>query len=294
MIDFLEKLLEEQYGTDLKNKIIQGYSKKRFTTFRVNTLLASIDEIKEILNIQKINYKTLEYNSNCFIIENKKDIVNLDIYLEGKIYLQSISSMLPVWFLEPNINETILDMCAAPGSKTTQIAAITENKASITACEVNKIRASRLEFNLNKQKASAFVINKSALNLDDFMLFDKILLDAPCSGSGTFENGIIPKSFSYELVKNSSELQKKLLNKALKMLKKGSTMIYSTCSILDVENENVINSILKNNKCIIEPINSNGIDNLELLPSKVEGALVVMPNEYYEGFFVCKIKKARD
>lgn len=294
MIDFLEKLLEEQYGTDLKNKIIQGYSKKRFTTFRVNTLLASIDEIKEILNIQKINYKTLEYNSNCFIIENKKDIVNLDIYLEGKIYLQSISSMLPVWFLEPNINETILDMCAAPGSKTTQIAAITENKASITACEVNKIRASRLEFNLNKQKASAFVINKSALNLDDFMLFDKILLDAPCSGSGTFENGIIPKSFSYELVKNSSELQKKLLNKALKMLKKGSTMIYSTCSILDIENENVINSILKNNKCIIEPINSNGIDNLELLPSKVEGALVVMPNEYYEGFFVCKIKKARD
>lgn len=294
MIDLLEKLLEEQYGTDLKNKIIQGYSKKRFTTFRVNTLLASIDEIKEILNIQKINYKTLEYNSNCFIIENKKDIVNLDIYLEGKIYLQSISSMLPVWFLEPNINETILDMCAAPGSKTTQIAAITENKASITACEVNKIRASRLEFNLNKQKASAFVINKSALNLDDFMLFDKILLDAPCSGSGTFEDGIIPKSFSYELVKNSSELQKKLLNKALKMLKKGSTMIYSTCSILDIENENVINSILKNNKCIIEPINSNGIDNLELLPSKVEGALVVMPNEYYEGFFVCKIKKARD
>lgn len=294
MIDLLEKLLEEQYGTDLKNKIIQGYSKKRFTTFRVNTLLASIDEIKEILNIQKINYKTLEYNSNCFIIENKKDIVNLDIYLEGKIYLQSISSMLPVWFLEPNINETILDMCAAPGSKTTQIAAITENKASITACEVNKIRASRLEFNLNKQKASAFVINKSALNLDDFMLFDKILLDAPCSGSGTFEDGIIPKSFSYELVKNSSELQKKLLNKALKMLKKGSTMIYSTCSILDIENENVINSILKSNKCIIEPINSNGIDNLELLPSKVEGALVVMPNEYYEGFFVCKIKKARD
>ena len=100
--------------------------------------------------------------------------------------MQSLSSMLPPIILNPKEKENILDMAAAPGSKTTQIASITNNNSYITACEINNIRAERLKYNIEKQGVNcAFVMVKDARKLDDFFSFDKILLDAPCSGSGT-------------------------------------------------------------------------------------------------------------
>lgn len=292
---FLDDLLLNQYGKDLTNEILNNYKLNKYTTFRVNNILSDKVEVEKALTLNNINYTKLKYNDSCFIVNNKNDIINLDIYKQGKIYLQSISSMLPVWYLDLMPNQTLLDMCAAPGSKTTQIASIMNNNISITACEVNKIRALRLEYNLNTQQAKAFVINKSSLLLDDYMLFDNILLDAPCSGSGTFSSGIIPNTFSKDLVYNSSKTQTKLLDKAIKMLKPGNTMIYSTCSILDIENENVINNVLKKHTNVkILPIDVSNIDYIKVLPSKINGAVVVMPNEYYEGFFVCKLLKQKN
>ena len=110
----------------------------------------------------------------------------MDIYKNGKIYLQSLSSMLPPIVLNPMPKNDILDMTAAPGGKTTQIAALSNNEANITACEINKIRAERLRYNLDKQGASSvFVMLEDARNIDNFFSFDQILLDSPCSGSGT-------------------------------------------------------------------------------------------------------------
>jgi 16S rRNA C967 or C1407 C5-methylase (RsmB/RsmF family) len=141
--------------------------------------------------------------------------------------------MLPPLFLDAKEKETILDMAAAPGGKTTELAATTNNKAEITACEVNKIRAERLKYNINLQGANVFVMNQDAKRLDDYFSFNKILLDAPCSGGGTLDlnNPKNIKSFSFELVKNSAKLQEELLKKALKILKTNHGMIYSTCSI---------------------------------------------------------------
>ena len=133
-------------------------------------------------------------------------------------------------------------------------------------------------------------MREDAKRLDDFFSFDKILLDAPCSGSGTLNlfNQKDINSFSQELVKNSAKLQYELLKKALKILKPNHEMIYSTCSILPIENEDNVNKILKQYNCKIIPIQ---MDNLPLLPSKIEGTILVCPNEYYEGFFIAKIKK---
>ena len=281
---FLKDLLIEQYGEEI-------YKVQRPVTLRANNLKTSLEKVKEKLDEAQIEYETISWYEKALIIKNvrEEEIRKLEIYENGEIYLQSLSSMLPPIILEPKAGENILDMTAAPGGKTTEIAALTENKAYITACEKNKIRAERLKFNLQKQGVkSANIMVEDARKLSDYFSFDKILLDAPCSGSGT-EN-IFDKNFSKELVERSVKFQEELLSKALKILKPGGEMVYSTCSILKQENEKVLERVLSKGNAQIEPII---VQDIEVLPSKIAGTITVCPTENYEGFFVAKIKKLR-
>ena len=288
---FLKDLLIEQYGEEISTKIENGYKAQRPVTLRVNNLKTSLEKAKEKLDEAQIEYETISWYEKALIIKNVREekIRKLEIYENGEIYLQSLSSMLPPIILEPKSGENILDMTAAPAGKTTEIAALTENKAYITACEKNKIRAERLKFNLQKQGVkSANIMVEDARKLSDYFSFDKILLDAPCSGSGT-EN-IFDKNFSKELVERSVKFQEELLSKALKILKPGGEMVYSTCSILKQENEKVLERVLSKGNAQIEPIT---VQDIEVLPSKIAETITVCPTENYEGFFVAKIKKLR-
>ena len=288
---FLKDLLIEQYGEEISAKIENGYKAQRPVTLRVNNLKTSLEKAKEKLDEAQIEYETISWYEKALIIKNvrEEEIRKLEIYENGEIYLQSLSSMLPPIILEPKAGENILDMTAAPGGKTTEIAALTENKAYLTACEKNKIRAERLKFNLQKQGVkSANIMVEDARKLSDYFSFDKILLDAPCSGSGT-EN-IFDKNFSKELVERSVKFQEELLSKALKILKPGGEMVYSTCSILKQENEKVLERVLSKGNAQIEPIT---VQDIEILPSKIAGTITVCPTENYEGFFIAKIKKLR-
>ncbi len=293
---FLEEKLEKQYGTKITKEIIEGYQTKRKTTLRINTIKSNIEEIKNELEKEKIEYETIKWSKEALIIKNadEKTIQEMEIYKNGKIYLQSLSSMLPPIILEPKEGTDILDMAAAPGGKTTQIAALTNNKAHITACEKNKIRAERLKYNVDKQGATCvFIMPKDARFIDDFFSFDQILLDAPCSGSGTldYNDANVEKYFTEQLIERSSKTQKTLLSKAIKLLKPGHEMVYSTCSILDCENEDVVSSVIKHGNIEIVPINFEGMEELPILPTKISGTLCVKPTELYEGFFVAKIKR---
>lgn len=293
---FLEEKLEKQYGTKITKEIIEGYQTKRKKTLRINTIKSNIEEIKKELEKEKIEYETIKWSKEALIIKNadEKTIQEMEIYKNGKIYLQSLSSMLPPIILEPKEGTDILDMAAAPGGKTTQIAALTNNKAHITACEKNKIRAERLKYNVDKQGATCvFIMPKDSRFIDDFFSFDQILLDAPCSGSGTldYNDANVEKYFTEQLIERSSKTQKTLLSKAIKLLKPGHEMIYSTCSILDCENEDVVSSVIKNGNIEIVPINFEGMEKLPILPTKISGTLCVKPTELYEGFFVAKIKR---
>lgn len=288
---FFKDLLIEQYGEEISAKIENGYKVQRPVTLRANNLKNSLEKVKEKLAEAQIEYETVSWYENALIIKNvrEEEIRKLEIYENGEIYLQSLSSMLPPIILEPKAGENILDMTAAPGGKTTEIAALTENKAYITACEKNKIRAERLKFNLQKQGVKlANVMVEDARKLSDYFSFDKILLDAPCSGSGT-EN-IFDKNFSQELVERSVKFQEELLRKALKILKPGGEIVYSTCSILKQENEKVLERVLAKGNAQIEPIT---VQDIEVLPSKIAETITVCPTENYEGFFVAKIKKLR-
>ena len=286
---FLKDMLIQQYGEDITNKIIDGY-KNRNVSFRVNNLKSNKEKIEEELKKANITYKNVNWYNDAFIIENVREdeIKNLSIYENGEIYLQSLSSMLPPLFLDLKKDENILDMAAAPGGKTTQMASISNDEVFITACEKNKIRADRLKYNLDKQGVKSInIMYEDSRKLSDFFSFDKILLDAPCSGSGT-EN-VFSEKFTKELIERSVKTQEQLINKAIKILKPGGTLIYSTCSILMQENEKIIENIIKRNLAKVTPIKLE--DEIPILPTRVDGTICVCPNEQFEGFYLAKLTK---
>ena len=294
--EFLIEMLNQQYGEEITSKILEGYLKKRMVTFRVNTLKTSIEKVEEVLKNNNIEFEKVSWSDVAYIVKNVREdtLKELEVYKKGEIYLQSLSSMLPPIVLEPKENTDILDMCAAPGGKTTELASLTNNNANITACELNKIRIEKLKYNIEKQGAtSVYIMQEDGRKINDFFSFDNILLDAPCSGSGTLnvENVNLEKTFTEKLLEKSQRAQLELLSKAVKILKQGQEMVYSTCSILSKENEEIVSKILKNNKVEIVPIEFKGKEELPLLPTKIAGTLCVMPTKLYEGFFIAKIRK---
>ena len=293
---FLKEMLLEQYGEDLTSQIINGYYEKRLVTLRINTIKTTKEKICEELKKAGIHFKEVIWYKDALIIENarEEEIKKLEMYDNGEIYLQSLSSMIPPLVISPKEDENILDMAAAPGGKTTQMLALSQNRAFITACEKNKIRAERLQYNLNKQGANRVnVMIKDARQLDDFFSFDKILLDAPCSGSGTISifDKKLESTFTEDLVNRSSKVQADLLRKAITLLKTGHEMVYSTCSILAKENENVLRKFIDLKQIEILPIDVSVFTDAVLLPTSIEGTLCICPSNLYEGFFVAKLRK---
>ena len=293
--DFLLTKLNKDYSQEEVIRILEEYKTKRILSVRVNTIKTTAEEIEQELIKNEIKYERVKWSKDAFIVLNKKEneIQEMDIYKNGKIYLQSLSSMLPPIVLNPMPKNDILDMTAAPGGKTTQIPALSNNEANITACEINKIRAERLRYNLDKQGASSvFVMLEDARNIDNFFSFDQILLDSPCSGSGTIninENNL-NEYFTTELVERSKKLQIALIKKAIKILKSGKEMVYSTCSILKEENEDIIRKVL-NEGIEIVPIEFDGKETLPQLSTTIKGTLCICPTKYYEGFFIAKLRK---
>ena len=289
-LNFYKDLLLKDYDENIINKVLNGIKTDKKITLRVNTLKASVEEIISEFNSLNIEFKQVAWYKDAFIIENikERELQDLEIYKQGKIYLQNLSSMLPAIILNPKENENILDMCAAPGGKTTQMACLSGNKAFITAIERNKIRGEKLKYNLQKQGAGTInVMFEDARNLSDYFKFDKILLDAPCSGSGT--DNVFKKNFTKELIEKSVKTQELLLKKALKLLKQDGELIYSTCSILKDENENILEKCLKNSDCRLKSFELS--KEIKCLPSKFNEVKTIAPNEYFEGFFVAKIQK---
>ena len=294
--EFLYNMLIYQYGENISNKIIKGYSQKRPVTLRANTLKTNISYIKNFFDNLGFKYKEVSWYTDALIMENISidQIKNLEIYKSGEIYLQSLSSMIPPIILSPQENENILDMASAPGGKATQMLALSSNKAFITACEKNKIRAERLKYNINLQSANRInVMVKDSRTLDDFLSFDKILLDAPCSGSGTINinDSKLEKYFTEDLVNRSTKIQFNLLKKAINLLRPGHEMVYSTCSILSKENEEILQYFINSNKVEIVPIDLSQFSNIDILPVNIDGTLCICPSDLYEGFFVAKLRK---
>ena len=285
---FLTELLYRQYGSAAEN-ILRGYVQKRPVTLRANLLKTNLESVEKALSSLGFHCERAAVPFALIVTNaSEEDLSRSAPYERGEIYLQSLSSMIPPFLLNAQEGESILDMTAAPGGKTCEISALTGGKAFLTACERDKIRFDRMNFNLKRQGVPHVnTICRDALMLDDFFRFDKILLDAPCSGSGTITVGERIK-ISEKLVQNSAILQVKLLNKALNLLKKGGILIYSTCSVLQTENEAVLQTAFKRGDCELVPPELPF--DLPRLPS-TPNTICIPPNELYEGFFTAILRK---
>ena len=293
---FLLDALTAQYGEARTAEILRGYACRRPVTLRVNTLKATPAQVLAQLTQAGLSAAPVAWSAEAFVLPAGSEHVleALPLYERGEIYLQSLSSMLPPLFVQPQPGENLLDMAAAPGGKTTQMAALSGGKALITACEKNAIRADRLQFNLTRQGARAVnIMRQDARLLDSLFKFDKILLDAPCSGSGTLllEDGEPQRRMTADWLAKTAKTQKVLLQKALSLLPKKHEMVYSTCSVLQMENEDIVQSAVSMGICEVVPIEHPFLTDVPLLPTKVDGVVCVKPDERFEGFFVAKLRR---
>lgn len=237
------------------------------------------------------------------VIEGEKLIGKTLDFILGKYYVQSLSSMIPAMILNPSSNDKTIDLCAAPGSKTTQLAELMNNKGTLIANEISPERVKSLVFNVDKMNLVNFGILQGKgelLNQIYDNYFDKILVDAPCSALGILQKKNEVSNWWNENRLNSfTDVQTRLLVSAIKMCKVNGEIVYSTCTLSLEENELVLNKILKKYPVeIIEielPIKSQKafteIEN-EKLDSSLSKAKRIIPWEINsEGFFICKLKK---
>ncbi len=295
---FFLAALAAQYGPDDVERVVRGCRVRRVTSLRANALRSTPEAVAAQLDAAGIAWRHPAWSDAAFELPDAREaqVRALPAYAAGELYLQSLSSQLPAILMAPRAGEDVLDMCAAPGGKTSQIAALTGGAARVTACEMHGPRAERLAHNLALLGVTGVnLMRVDARWLDDFFSFDRILLDAPCTGSGTLraDDPRMPARFTERLLAKCRASQRALLRKALRLLKPGATMVYSTCSVLRAENEDVIREALGAGGCALVPLDVDGLaaKGVPVLPASLPGALCVCPTASYEGFFVARLRR---
>ncbi len=229
-------------------------------TFRVNSIKGDKEEIIDQIRNYDSNLKKISWYDDAF----ETNLTNLGSSIQhfsGQIYIQELTSMVPPLIVSDLIKEkTVLDCCAAPGSKTTQMAEIMNNEGHIIANDARHGRIKSLRGNLDR-----LGITNTTVTLRDFNSFpnteaDVYFVDAPCSSEGTIrKKNVVARKWKLHDYERFSKLQKNLLKKACEMAPKGSTIIYSTCTFAPEENENVISQILDEENVFLKKININGL-----------------------------------
>ncbi len=302
--------LEKQF----KPKFIERYSaltdwndfKKYSLAFlrksiRVNTLKISVADLKKRLESEWKLDPIPWCKEGFWISGSRRDIGNLPEHILGYIYVQEAASMIPPIVLEPNEGDLILDMCAAPGSKATQIAQYMKNSGLLVANDTTGDRLAALGVNIQRSGVMNCIITQMQGRYFSGFEFDKILVDAPCSGIGTIRKS--PKTilmWNPDMVKRLAATQKQLIKTAFENLKENGTLVYSTCTLEPEENEGVVDYLLSE------------FENAKVMPIELDikrsPAVVEFEKEKYspevkkclriwpqdndtEGFFVAKIKK---
>lgn len=269
-------------------------------SLRVNTLKTTELELVARLQKEGVKLKKIPYLDWGYWFESTFSLGATPEYLLGYYYLQEAASQLPVQVLAPKPGETVLDMAAAPGSKTTQIAQYANNEGVIIALDDNQYRLSSVKNNVERLGIKNVILyKKDARFTSDFdTLFDKILLDAPCSGNFVTDKDWFNKK-TIDGIKERSRLQKELLKAAVKVLKPNGTLVYSTCTLEPEENEINIDWLLKKYpelklEPVELPIGDPGLTEVfgEKLNPEIAKCRRLWPHKTgTEGFFMAKIRK---
>ncbi len=302
--EFLEAL-QATFPQAVSQAILRGMGGHRLTTLRVNTLRAAPEDLARFFHDKGVKFRRVPWCPQGFILSHlrERDAQEWDWYRDGRIYLQSVSSMLPALALAPRPGERVLDIAAAPGSKTTQMAALMENRGSILAVELDGVRAQRLSYNVALQGCRIVEVRtgrgeKIGTEMPGF--FDRVLLDVPCSGEGRFIVGepATSHAWSRKLIADRVRLQRKLLESGFRAVRPGGVLVYSTCTLNLEENEKTVQWALESFPLRPEKIPlqipgswsgmSRGMD------SGLSMALRLFPDAEKEGFFVCRLRRMEE
>jgi len=242
--------LEEHFGSEYVKKYSEYLEKERESFIRVNPVLINADDLLKRLKLYGIELEEIINIPNAYKVTAGREVIGktLDFVL-GYYYIQSLSSMIPPLVLSPEPGDVVLDLCAAPGSKTTQLAEIMKNQGTIYANEIANDRVKMLVHNMEKMCVTNLgIMNFRGEQLSNFFdnHFDKILVDAPCSALGILQKkGEVNNWWNKRHADKLSEMQNKLMISAVKMAKEGGEILYSTCTLTFEENELALNKILE-------------------------------------------------
>lgn len=279
-------------------------------SIRVNTLKISVDELKSRME-KDWHLEQIPWCKEGFWLEHKgegdeyrRDIGNTIEHQLGYVYIQEAASMIPPIVLEPKPREIVLDMCAAPGSKTSQIAQYMQNEGLIIANDFKGARLAPLGINLQRTNVTNAIITlmRGEWFINAGIKFDKILLDAPCSGTGTIRKSLKTlKIWNPNMIKKIAAEQRKLIDAAFQVLKESGILVYSTCSLEPEEDEGIVDFLLnKYDTAALEDINIKGLKKGKIVEEfdekkyskEIKKCLRLWPQDNdTEGFFVAKIKK---
>jgi 16S rRNA (cytosine967-C5)-methyltransferase len=288
----VEKWVDE-FGLTFTEKLLKGNNEKPTLTARVNTLKINKNELIDHLKKKDIEATDGKYVEEAINFENMYSLEGLESFQKGYFQIQDESSMLVAHVLDPKPHDTVIDICAAPGGKTTHMAQLMKNKGMIIARDIHDHKLKFIDQTANRLGITIIKTQcYNAKNIDQKMVgkADRVLVDAPCSGLG-----IIRRKPEIKYNKNPDDLQKitdlqvEILENASKYVKNNGYLVYSTCTIASEENMGVIQRFLsKNNEFVMLDINP-------LLPKslrKTEKYLQLYPHvDDVDGFFICKLQK---
>jgi len=305
--EFLERLQRIVPAAALPG-VLKSFESVKPLIVRINPLQTTAEAAAAQLTNLEIPHESISWKSDAFCIppQYREQTLGSDLYQRGQIYSQNLSSQLAPMVLAPQAGEEVLDMCAAPGGKTLQIAGMLRQTGRIAAVEKVKARFFKLKANLKSQHVDfvhTYLTDATLLWRKTPERFDRILLDAPCSTESRFRSND-PDSFSHwqlRKIKETARKQKKLLTSAIHCLKPGGTLVYCTCSFAPEENEAIIDYVFRRFSdsiaiSLIELPFGNQQQGLTHWKNKVfcpevTRAVRILPNEKMDGFFLCKIAK---
>ncbi len=309
MINLSENIynyLSSLYGKEAADQYDEFAGSEPRKYIRVNRLKSSPEPLKILLE-ENYGIKTEivpDVPGALLIKEDKDGLIGKTIeHICGLYYIQSLSSMLPPLVLDPTENDIVLDLCAAPGSKTTELAELMNNRGMLISNEIQNDRLRMLVYNIERMS----LVNTGVIHSKGELLskvyadhFDKVLVDAPCSGLGIVQKkGEVGDWWSIQRAEGLGELQLRLLIAAVKMTRPGGEIVYSTCTLTVEENEMVLDTVLRKYPVEVIDINlpfkaEDGIisyNDITLNPGLKKARRILPWQSGSEGFFIIKLKK---
>lgn len=284
MPEWIIKELLKNNKVEEVEQICKNSNLRPLITIRVNTLKITKKDLIKKFDEQNIEYQEINIEENLtedFLIINKvKNIENLDLFKNGYFTIQDVSAGLTAKILNPQPGEIVLDACSAPGGKTTYMAELMNNKGEIEAWDIHEHRTKLVKQNAKRLGIDIIKTQVKDASIYDKKIeekFDKILLDVPCLGIGVIKRKPDVKwQRKIEDIKEITKIQETILKQCSKYLKQEGYLVYSTCSILKEENEDIIYKFLNENS------------NFEIVK---DSKLSIMPDKEKDGFFICKLYK---